>query len=302
MTRRRSLVAAVALALLAVSCSSSGGGAGSAGSSGLFKWGTTSPIDSLNPFVAVQQNAYYTFEYVYPFLVQYGPGLQVVPDFAKSWQVTDGGRTITFTTRSGARWSDGRPLTAQDAAWTINTVVKYQSGPAASQAGAVTDVTGASAPNATTLVVHYRQPAPDALPALQKKLIAIRREGQTLDDRREDANLRKILRPRILFVAALLAKRRDEILILGQAFQQADVTIDADLQREYAAGKEDRRDKRNDWKPVGDFHLDPFRWTARTFASGLCHRCATLKCDRAQLHRHANCRECWWVEQSLLSR
>jgi peptide/nickel transport system substrate-binding protein len=165
--RTRSLVAAVALALLAVSCSSSGGGSGGAGSSGLFKWGTTSPIDSLNPFVAVQQNSYYTFEYVYPFLVQYGPGLQVVPDFAKSWQVTDGGRTITFTTRSGARWSDGRPLTAQDAAWTINTVVKYQSGPAASQAGAVTNVTGASAPNATTLVVHYKQAAPDALPALQ---------------------------------------------------------------------------------------------------------------------------------------
>jgi peptide/nickel transport system substrate-binding protein len=112
MIRTRSLVAAAALALLAVSCSSSAGSSGSSGSSGLFKWGTTSPIDSLNPFVAVQQNAYYTFEYVYPFLVQYGPGLRVVPDFAKSWQVTNGGRTITFTTRTrhgpSTPWSSTR--------------------------------------------------------------------------------------------------------------------------------------------------------------------------------------------------
>src|SRR5215471_6820362 len=138
--RRRQITVLAAVAFAVAACSS--GGSGSPATQGaVFRWATTSPIDSLNPFVAVQQNSYYTFEYVYPYLVQYGPGLQVVPDFAKSWRVTDGGRTITFTTRSGARWSDGRPLTAQDAAWTINTVVKYQSGPAASQAGAVTDVT-----------------------------------------------------------------------------------------------------------------------------------------------------------------
>jgi peptide/nickel transport system substrate-binding protein len=172
MTRIRLVAGTIVLALLAASCSSAGGGAaggsgGSGGSGGVFKWGTTSPIDSLNPFVAVQQNSFYTFEYVYPFLVQYGPKLQITPDFARSWQVTDGGDTITFQTRSGARWSDGKPLTARDAAWTISTVLKFQSGPTASEAGAVNDITSATAPNATTLVVHYKHPSADALPALQ---------------------------------------------------------------------------------------------------------------------------------------
>jgi peptide/nickel transport system substrate-binding protein len=104
---------------------------------------------------------------VYPFLVEYGPGLHLVPYFATSWGISGGGRTLTFHTRSGAKWSDGQPLTARDAAWTINTVVKYQSGPTASMAGPVTDVSGATAPNASTLIIHYRKPSADALQGLQ---------------------------------------------------------------------------------------------------------------------------------------
>jgi len=150
---------------LAVSCSSGGGGQSS--SSGIFKWGTTSPIDSLNPFVAVQQNSFYTFEYVYPFLVQYRAGLHIVPDFGQSWNSANGGRTLTIRTRAGARWSDGRALTASDAAWTINTVLKYRTGATASQAGSLNGVASASAPNATTLVIHYQHPVPGALAALQ---------------------------------------------------------------------------------------------------------------------------------------
>src|SRR5215469_4825519 len=126
--RRRHIAAIAAVAVAAAACSSAGSGA-PATQGAIFRWATTSPIDSLNPFVAVQQNSYYTFEYIYPFLVQYGRGLQIIPDFAQSWRTTDGGRVITFRTRGGARWSNGKPLTARDAAWTINTVVKYKSGP-----------------------------------------------------------------------------------------------------------------------------------------------------------------------------
>jgi peptide/nickel transport system substrate-binding protein len=165
--RTRSVIGAIALALLAASCSSAGSGSAPGKSGGVFLWGTTSPIDSLNPFVAVQQNSYYTFEYVYPYLVQYGPGLKIIPDFASRWTFSDGGRTVTLRTRPGARWSDGQPLTARDAAWTINTVVKYQAGPTASAAGAVADIVSATAADSTTLVIRYREPVAGALPALQ---------------------------------------------------------------------------------------------------------------------------------------
>jgi peptide/nickel transport system substrate-binding protein len=162
------VICLAAIAVLAASCSSSAHTAGAKTiQGGVFKWGTTSPIDSLNPFIAVQQNSYYTFEHVYPFLVQYGAGLRLEPYFARSWQVAGGGRAITFHLRPGTKWSDGQPLTARDAAWTINTVVKYQAGPTASMAQAVTGVTAADAPNPATLVIHYQKPSADALQSLQ---------------------------------------------------------------------------------------------------------------------------------------
>lgn len=164
--RMRQIASIATLAIAAAACSSAGPGS-PATQGAIFRWATTSPIDSLNPFVAVQQNSFYTFQYIYPFLVQYGQGLQIIPDFAQSWRMTAGGRVITFRTRDGARWSDGRPLTARDAAWTINTVVRYQSGPTASEGGAVTGIVNAAAPNATTLVIRYQHPVPDPLVALQ---------------------------------------------------------------------------------------------------------------------------------------
>jgi peptide/nickel transport system substrate-binding protein len=36
------------------------------------------------------------------------------PSVAKGWEITDGGRTITFFLRKGHKWSDGTPFTADD--------------------------------------------------------------------------------------------------------------------------------------------------------------------------------------------
>ena len=41
-------------------------------------------------------------------------GTGVVPDLAKSWDVQKGGLVWTFHLRNGLRWSDDRPITAQD--------------------------------------------------------------------------------------------------------------------------------------------------------------------------------------------
>ena len=101
-------------------------GSGGAAAGGTFRLGTSSRIDSLNPYVAFNQDAYSTFEYIYPLLIQYdGANAKFVPDFADPWKSSDGGKTWTFKTRPNAKWSDGKPMTAEDAAWTINTDVKY---------------------------------------------------------------------------------------------------------------------------------------------------------------------------------
>jgi peptide/nickel transport system substrate-binding protein len=152
------------LAALATGCLAAGlaayaataNGSSAAKTGGTFRVGTSSRIDSLNPYVAFNQDAYSTFEYVYPELIQYDKAnKKFVADFATSWHATNGGKTWTFKTRKGAKWDDGKPLTAKDAAWTINTDLKYAAGGAANAAGLVAHIKNAKAPNATTLVVNY---------------------------------------------------------------------------------------------------------------------------------------------------
>ncbi len=43
--------------------------------------------------------------------------LEPVPGVAESWDITPDGKTYTFHLRANARWSDGRPLTADDFAY-----------------------------------------------------------------------------------------------------------------------------------------------------------------------------------------
>ena len=148
-----------ALMLTATGCGGSGGASSSSSSGGTFRLGTSNGIDSLNPYVAFNQDAYSTFEYIYPVLVQYDSNLHFAPFFAKSWHSSNGGKTWTFKTQPNAKWSDGKPLTAGDAAWTINTDVKYKDGGAANAAGTISHITNATAPNPTTLVVNYDEAA-----------------------------------------------------------------------------------------------------------------------------------------------
>jgi peptide/nickel transport system substrate-binding protein len=166
---KKSWLAALSLflgALLLATTATGCGGSGSSGNNttstgssgktgGTFRLGTASGIDSLNPYVAFNQDAYSAFEYIYPILVQYDSKLHYAPFFAKSWHASNGGKTWTFKTQPNAKWSDGKPLTADDAAWTINTDVKYKDGGAANAAGLVNHIKSATAPNATTLVVNY---------------------------------------------------------------------------------------------------------------------------------------------------
>src|SRR5215469_15038636 len=158
--------AAAAVALVVAACGNSSGGGGAVKEGGVYRLGTGGTIDSLNPYVAFNADAWSTFEYIYPALVQYNSKLQFVPDFATSWQESPDGRSWTFHTRPNAKWSDGKPLTAVDAAWTFSTDIKFQSGPTANATGIV-HMVSAKAPNATTLVVTYKQPVANVLPQLQ---------------------------------------------------------------------------------------------------------------------------------------
>jgi ABC-type transport system substrate-binding protein len=81
--------------------------------------------------------------------------------------VSDDGRTITFKLNEG-KWSDGRPLTAADGEFTINTIVKFQKDATALEAQNVVNVTKAEALDDHMLVVHYSEPTASALTILER--------------------------------------------------------------------------------------------------------------------------------------
>jgi peptide/nickel transport system substrate-binding protein len=175
---RRLIAAAIALAvvLAAAGCGGAGGSeggapAGSGGpvkKGGILRVGTTSYIDSLNPFIGIESQSYNSYVMTYPQLVQYGPDLTIIGDWATSWDTSTDGKTWTFHLKPGGKWTDGTPLTAEDAAWTGNTIVKYASGGSAVLAAALTHVTSMEATDPNTLVINYDAPVGNVLAQLEQ--------------------------------------------------------------------------------------------------------------------------------------
>jgi peptide/nickel transport system substrate-binding protein len=162
------LVALVAVAALLGAACSSASGSGSQNNvvkqGGILRIGTTEGIDSLNPFVGFNQDSYSTWFYIYPSLVQYDlHTYKFIPNFATSWQTSPDGLTWTFHLAPNAKWSDGKPLTAADVAWTVNTILKYQNGPAGMWAASVAHLAGVKATNPTTVVATYKRPVANVL-------------------------------------------------------------------------------------------------------------------------------------------
>jgi len=130
--------------------SSSGGTGGESGGGpnkgGILTIGTTNYIDSLNPFHYIESQSTNAMIMIYPQLVQYAQSksdpnkLVLVGDWADSWDHSADGKDWTFHLKPDTKWSDGKPMTAEDAAWTINTTVKYQNGPTAVAAAGVAHV------------------------------------------------------------------------------------------------------------------------------------------------------------------
>ncbi len=153
--------------LLLAACSCGGSAEGGPGSATVFSLGTINRIDSLNPFVLTEPQAFTVADLVFPELVSYAgkDGTAVVGDWASSWRSSKDGRLWRFTLRPG-KWSDGQPLTAEDAVWTFRTELRYKSGPTALVAGPLAGISAVSAPDPHTFVIRYRYPVGDALAQL----------------------------------------------------------------------------------------------------------------------------------------
>ena len=90
-------------------------------------------IISLDPAQSFEFSGNDVGQNLYDRLVDFDPsdlGKGFQPSLAESWEVTNEGKTITFTMREGAKFHSGNPVRAEDAAWSLQRAVKLDKSPA----------------------------------------------------------------------------------------------------------------------------------------------------------------------------
>src|ERR1700761_846870 len=159
-TRAVMALSAGALVALAAACSSGGSAAGSSSSSSSSAGTDTTlvmanavKVDTLDPEQNSVNESIWIDQNLYSRLVAPDPtGTKIVPDLAPSWTVSPDKLTYTFHLRS-AKFSDGTPVTAQDAVWSIQRAAKLSGG----WGFLITAVKSITAPNASTVVIKLSQ-------------------------------------------------------------------------------------------------------------------------------------------------
>lgn len=112
---------------------------------------------NFNPFVA--DNRFPTNNGVYePSMIYNTVKGELVPWLATDYAWSDGDKTLTLTYREGVKWSDGKPFTAKDVAFTFN-LLKNTAGLAGPASGAMFGdnayIASVEAPNDTTAVFTF---------------------------------------------------------------------------------------------------------------------------------------------------
>ena len=115
-------------------------------------------VDSLSPFLAQRLVSTSISRLMYDFLTNYdAKDNHTVPGLATEWESSPDKLTWTYTIRSDSTWSDGRRATAEDAAWTLNTMMTDE-GAATSNGSFVGNFEKVTAPSPDKLVVQLKQP------------------------------------------------------------------------------------------------------------------------------------------------
>jgi peptide/nickel transport system substrate-binding protein len=122
-------------------------------------------FSTFNPFTAYFDGDLEVINQIYPFLTASNEQGQPVPYLATKWSLSADKLSWTFAIRSGLKWSDGKPITAADAAWTLNLIMHNQAA-ATANGSLVADFKTVTAPNATTLVITTSQPEANVLYSL----------------------------------------------------------------------------------------------------------------------------------------
>jgi ABC-type transport system substrate-binding protein len=110
---------------------------------------------NLDPRVGTDEPSEHIDELLFDGLVAMDASYRFEPALAVSWEQPDA-RILVFHLRNGVKFSDGRPLTARDVVWTIESM---RNGAVISpKAASYASVQSVEAPDAHTVVFHLKHP------------------------------------------------------------------------------------------------------------------------------------------------
>jgi peptide/nickel transport system substrate-binding protein len=154
--RGAAVVAGISLATLAMAPAANA--ATDTPSANVLKYATSADIDTLNPFTSILSSGSQIMKLEYESLVQFGAkDNSIVPGMASKWSTSSDGLTWTYTFPSDRKWSDGKPVTAKDAAFTYSSILDNPD-LQQSNGGEVGNLKSAKAKNDETLVLTLKAP------------------------------------------------------------------------------------------------------------------------------------------------
>jgi len=115
----------------------------------------------LNPLLSTDSASGDINNLIFNGLLKYDKDIHLVGDLAESWEVTEGGKVITFHLRKGVLWHDGRPFTSADVLFTYQMLVDTNTRTAFASDYKL--VEKAEAPDPLTFRVRYAEPFAPAL-------------------------------------------------------------------------------------------------------------------------------------------
>ena len=98
---------------------------------------------TLDPGLCGDGDSRIAIDQLFSGLVELGPEMDVLPDVARNWEVSEGGLKYVFHLRDDVHWSDGAPVTAEDFAYAWKRVLDPATG--SPSADLLYDVRGARA-------------------------------------------------------------------------------------------------------------------------------------------------------------
>lgn len=139
---------------------------GKSGGKKIYRIGTASAITELDPATTTTEVNNAPQEALFEPLARYtyDPplGNQIVPQLAKSWDISSDAKTYTFHLQTGVKFHNGDSMTSDDVKWNLDRVKNPSTG-----SSARSDFVGATitAPDPATVVVAFDHPNPSFIQA-----------------------------------------------------------------------------------------------------------------------------------------